>query len=292
MDASEALPIIPLHDLKRNTRALSAELRDAIQQVMAIGWYVLGPQIEKFEATFADYCGVRHCVTVANGTDALEIALRALGCGAGDEVVTVANCGMYSSAAIVAIGARPIFADINAATLTMDPVSLQTCLGPKTRAIIVTHLYGHIADMDGLTAVADANGLPIIEDCAQAHGAERNGRKAGAWGTIGCFSFYPTKDSARSATAARLLQITRHTRPKRAPFGNMAGSRNTSRNGRTGATAGLTKFKRRSCLPNCLTLIAGMHAGDPSSNGIEPQLAMLWACRIVRGATTSRIFVW
>jgi dTDP-4-amino-4,6-dideoxygalactose transaminase len=194
MVPSLELPVVPLNDLKRTTSTLRQEIRDAIGQVLASGWYLFGPQVANFESAFAAYCGVSHCISVANGTDALEIGLRALGCGPGDEVVTVANAGMYGSAAIVTVGAHPIFADIDPITMTMDRACLEVCLGPKTRAIIVTHLYGRLADIEAMEAIAQSRGIPIIEDCAQAHGAQRAGRKAGSWGALGCYSFYPTKN--------------------------------------------------------------------------------------------------
>jgi dTDP-4-amino-4,6-dideoxygalactose transaminase len=197
------IPVVPLQDLKRSTRALNQDLRNAIDQVLADSWYLLGSRVATFESAFAAYCGVSDCVSVANGTDALEIALRALGCGAGDEVTTVANAGMYGSAAIVAVGARPVFADIDPVTMTMDAHSLASVLGPRTRAIIVTHLYGRLADMAAL--VDRSRGVPIIEDCAQAHGAERGGRKAGGWGALGCYSFYPTKNLGALGDAGAIV---------------------------------------------------------------------------------------
>jgi dTDP-4-amino-4,6-dideoxygalactose transaminase len=185
---------VPLNDLRRWSSLNVDAIAGALRSVTERGWYILGPELSSFEAEFAAYCGVRHCIGVANGTDALEIALRALNVGVGDDVATVANAGMYGSGAIVAVGARPVFVDIDPLTMTMSAASLAERLTPRTRAIIVTHLYGKLADMDGLLAVAQARGLPVIEDCAQAHGARRAGQRAGAFGAIGCFSFYPTKN--------------------------------------------------------------------------------------------------
>jgi dTDP-4-amino-4,6-dideoxygalactose transaminase len=176
-----------------------------VAEVLASGWYVLGPTVSAFEAEFAAYNGVPHCVSVANGTDALELALRAVGCGPGREVVTVANAGMYAGTSILAVGARPVFADVEPATMTMDPRSLEQVIGRETAAVLVTHLYGQLADMARLLAVTRTNGVPLIEDCAQAHGAERGGRKAGAAGTIGCFSFYPTKNLGALGDGGALL---------------------------------------------------------------------------------------
>ena len=185
---------VPLNDLSRHWRVTEPLIRPAMERVLASGWFVLGPAVEAFQSDFAAYCGVSHCVGVANGTDALELALRALDCTAGDEVVTVANAGMYASAAIRAVGAMPRFVDIDPVRLTMAPAALEMALAVPVKAVVVTHLYGRLADMMELLAVADAHGVPVIEDCAQAHGASRGGRRAGAWGTVGCFSFYPTKN--------------------------------------------------------------------------------------------------
>jgi dTDP-4-amino-4,6-dideoxygalactose transaminase len=197
--------VVPLNDLRRQTDTLSAPIREAVDNVVAAGCYLFGPQVSAFEQEFGAYCGVPHCVSVANGTDALELALRALGCASGDEVVTVANAGMYSSAAILATGARPVFADIDPATMTMAPEALATCVSERTGAVIVTHLYGRLADIEALSAIARRRDVPLVEDCAQAHGAERDGRRAGAWGDIGCFSFYPTKNLGALGDAGALV---------------------------------------------------------------------------------------
>ena len=183
-----------MNDLRRQIDSMHEEISSTLTQVVAGGHYVLGPNVTAFENEFSAYCGVRHCVGVANGTDALELALRALNCGPGRDVITVANAGMYAAAAILAVGARPVFVDIDLETMTMSPASLASHIDSNTAAIVVTHLYGRIADMDGLITVAARHRVPIVEDCAQAHGAERAGRKAGSMGMVGCFSFYPTKN--------------------------------------------------------------------------------------------------
>lgn len=185
---------LTINDLGRHNRLLQVQLNAAVLRVMAGGWYILGPEVEAFEQEFAAYCGATHCVAVANGTDALELALRTLDVVAGSEVITIANAGMYSTAAILATGAQPVFVDIDPRTLTMDPEALRAAMGARTAAVIVTHLYGQMADLSELLAVTEPVGVPLIEDCAQAHGACWQGRRAGAWGTLGCFSFYPTKN--------------------------------------------------------------------------------------------------
>lgn len=186
--------MIPLNDLSRQDPALQAELLAAAQRVIASGWYILGPEVAAFETQWAAYCGVPHAISVANGTDALKIALRALDIGPDDDVITVANAGMYSTTAIRSCGARPVYAEIDRATLNLTPTGLAEALTPRTRAVIITHLYGRMADMPVLLDIARQAGLKVIEDCAQAHGARLHGRAAGSWGDVGCFSFYPTKN--------------------------------------------------------------------------------------------------
>ena len=187
------MPLL-INDIKRQNQALADELSKAIESVFERGWYILGPEVEAFEQEFASYCGVACCVSVANGTDALELAVRSLELGEGAFVATVANAGMYATTAIKQAGSRPLYVDVSAETMTMDPVALGSCISGNTGAVIVTHLYGQMAAITEIRDIARAAGVPLIEDCAQAHGAEIDGRKAGAWGTIGCFSFYPTKN--------------------------------------------------------------------------------------------------
>jgi dTDP-3-amino-2,3,6-trideoxy-4-keto-D-glucose/dTDP-3-amino-3,4,6-trideoxy-alpha-D-glucose/dTDP-2,6-dideoxy-D-kanosamine transaminase len=185
---------IPLNDLRRHGAALADTLQEAVREVIAGGHYILGPRVDRFEKAYAAYCGVAHAVGVGNGTDALELALKALGCAAGDEVLTVANAGGYATSAILSLGATPVYADIDPHTMLMSPETFSQAVTPKTRAVIVTHLFGLMADMPALCSLAAARGIAVIEDCAQAHGASIGGRKAGSWGAFGCFSFYPTKN--------------------------------------------------------------------------------------------------
>ncbi|HEY0329454.1 MAG TPA: DegT/DnrJ/EryC1/StrS family aminotransferase [Rhodopseudomonas sp.] len=187
-------PQVPLNDLKRHTEPVQTEILQAVSEVVGSGWFVLGRQVSAFEAEFAAYVGAAACIGVGNGTDALELALRAVGCGAGSEVVTVANAGMYASAAAVAIGATPVFADVDPVTLTMDPRSLEACIGERTKAIVATHLYGQMAAIELIADIGQRRGIPVVEDCAQAHGAKRGERQAGSFAAAACFSFYPTKN--------------------------------------------------------------------------------------------------
>ena len=178
----------PLHDL------LADEINAALLRAADSGWYILGPEVAAFEREFAAYHGVRHAVGVANGTDAIELALRAGDIGAGDEVITVAHTALATVAAIEATGAKPALADIEPETYTLCPQSARALVTPRTRAIVAVHLYGGLADMDALLDLAAAHDLLLIEDCAQAHGALYKGRKVGAMGAMGAFSFYPTKN--------------------------------------------------------------------------------------------------
>jgi aminotransferase EvaB len=185
---------IPLNDPKRQYLELKTEIDEAVGRVLNSGRYILGSEVEAFEKEFADYCGTRYCIGVANGTNALEIGLKALGISVGDEVITVANAGMYSTTAISAVGAVPVFAEIQPLTMTMDPNALAGVVTSRTRAVIITHLYGRMAHVDELVASAKKYNLAIIEDCAQAHGAQLNQKHAGSFGDVGCYSFYPTKN--------------------------------------------------------------------------------------------------
>jgi dTDP-3-amino-2,3,6-trideoxy-4-keto-D-glucose/dTDP-3-amino-3,4,6-trideoxy-alpha-D-glucose/dTDP-2,6-dideoxy-D-kanosamine transaminase len=183
-----------LNDLARHTLNLREPLLAAVTRVCDRGWFILGPELDAFEREFAEYCGVAHAVGVASGTDAIELALRALNVTAGDEVIVAANAGMYSTTALRAINAMPVFADVEEDHLNLDPAAVEAAITPKVRALVVTHLYGRMADMRSLRAIADRHGIALIEDCAQAHGARIDGRRAGAWGDAASFSFYPTKN--------------------------------------------------------------------------------------------------
>ncbi|MGA2027194.1 MAG: DegT/DnrJ/EryC1/StrS family aminotransferase [Syntrophobacteraceae bacterium] len=165
-----------------------------VKRVLDSHRYILGKEVAEFEREFAQYCGVANCVGVASGTDALELGLRALDVKAGEKVIVAANAGFYASAAVLLIGAIPHYVDIDPVTLTLSFERLQETLESNPKAIIVTHLYGQLADVEAVVEVAAKSDIPVIEDCAQAHGAKRNGKRAGSFGTIGSFSFYPTKN--------------------------------------------------------------------------------------------------
>ncbi|MGH8308680.1 MAG: DegT/DnrJ/EryC1/StrS family aminotransferase, partial [Steroidobacteraceae bacterium] len=181
-------------DLVAEMNELEPEITTALREVLASGQFILGPQSAAFETEFARHIGVAHAVAVANGTDALILALRAAGIGPGDAVVTPAFTFAATAEAIVHVGAMPVFADIDASSFNLDPASLEAAITPATRAVIVVHLYGQTADLPAISSVCERRGLMLIEDCAQAIGADFDGRHAGAWGALGCFSFYPTKN--------------------------------------------------------------------------------------------------
>ena len=186
--------MLAINDLSRLVRNERGRIMAAIARVVDRGWFVLGPELEAFETEFARYCGVAHAVGVANGTDAIELALRALGVACGNEVVVAANAGFYSTTALRAIGAQPVHADVDQRHLNIDPSAAAMAITPRTKAIIATHLYGRMADVTALRDLCSRHGLALLEDCAQAHGARRGGIVAGAWGNAAAFSFYPTKN--------------------------------------------------------------------------------------------------
>ena len=184
---------VPLSDPLREYHLLRDEFDAAYRRVMESGYYIMGREHDQFETELAAYCGVPHCIAVASGTDALELALKATGCGPGSEVITVANAGAYTTLSAIEVGATPVFADIDAETLTISPSSVAAALSDRTRAVVVTHLYGKLADVEGVRAAVGPD-VAIVEDCAQAHGAARGGRRAGSFGDVATFSFYPTKN--------------------------------------------------------------------------------------------------
>jgi len=194
--------MIPFIDLKRQYKEIEEEILSAIKKVFEKGRFILGEEVSVFEEEFSHYCGVRYGVGVDSGTDALQLALKAVGVGEGDEVITVAHSFIATALAISQTGAKPLFVDIDPETYTMDPNALEQFLRhrkkkgerQKIKAILPVHLYGHPAEMDAIMDIADRYQLTLIEDACQAHGAEYQGRKVGSFGLLSCFSFYPTKN--------------------------------------------------------------------------------------------------
>jgi len=197
--------MIPFLDLKRQHAALKTELMDAAERVLDSSAFVLGPDGRALEQELAQLCGARHGVGVGSGTDALRLALTALGVGAGDEVITPAFSFVASATTIVMAGARPVFVDVDHETLTLDVAAVERAVTPRTKVIMPVHLYGHPAAMDRITALARARGLAVLEDAAQAVGATWHGRPVGGWGDASCLSFYPTKNLGACGDAGMLL---------------------------------------------------------------------------------------
>lgn len=186
--------MIPAMNVTRQYQSIKEELDKAALSVLHSGQYILGKPVEDFENAFADYCGVKYAVGVGNGSDALVMALKACGVKAGDEVITSAMSYIATAEAIALSGAIPVFADNTGDTYTLDPLEVKKKLTDKTKAIIPVHLYGQCADMDPINEIAKANNLKVVEDAAQAAGAEYKGKKAGSLGDVGCISFFPTKN--------------------------------------------------------------------------------------------------
>src|SRR5215216_566194 len=171
-----------------------AAIEQAMQRVIERGWFVLGPELEAFEAEFATAAGARHAIGVGNGTDALSIALRAAGIGRGDEVITSPLSAAYTALAIMMAGARPVFADIDPDRLTIDPAKTESAVTPRTKAIMPVHIYGQAADMPALMDVAVRHRVLVVEYCCQAHLATCAGKPVGSFGAAAAYSFYPTKN--------------------------------------------------------------------------------------------------
>lgn len=183
----------------------AADIRAGIDRVIARGWFILGPELDAFEAEFAAAAGATHAVGVGTGTDAIALALRALGIGPGDEVITSPLSAAYSALAIMMAGATPVFADLDPDRLTLDPARVEAAITPRTRAILPVHLYGQPADMTQMEAIARRHNLTIVEDACQAHLATSEGRPVGTIGAAGAFSFYPTKNLGALGDAGAIV---------------------------------------------------------------------------------------
>jgi dTDP-4-amino-4,6-dideoxygalactose transaminase len=186
--------MIPFLDLGAAYRELKAEIDAAVHRVLDSGWYILGPEVEAFEAEWAAYCGAGHAVGLANGLDALILALRAVGVGPGDEVIVPSNTYIATWLAVTAVGARPVPVEPDRRTHNLDPARIAAAITPATRAVLPVHLYGQPADLDPILSIARQHGLAVVEDAAQAHGARYKGRRIGAHGDVVCWSFYPGKN--------------------------------------------------------------------------------------------------
>jgi dTDP-4-amino-4,6-dideoxygalactose transaminase len=196
---------IPLCDIQAQYRNLQTEIDEAVLRVLASGQVILGPEVTALEEEVARYCGVGHAVGCASGTDALLLAFQALGIGPGDEVILPPFTFFATAGTVCRSGARPVFADVDPATYNLDAHQVENKITERTRAICAVHLFGQCADMEPLWRVAERNGIPIIEDAAQALGAEYQGKRAGTLGAMGCFSFYPTKNLGACGDAGMVV---------------------------------------------------------------------------------------
>ena len=185
---------IPFLDLSAAYRELKTEINAAVSRVLESGWYILGPEVEAFESEWAAYCEAKHAVGLANGLDALTLALRALDIGPGDEVIVPSNTYIATWLAVTGVGATPVPVEPDVATHNIDPARIEAAITSRTRALLPVHLYGQPADMDPILDIASRHGLRVIEDAAQAHGARYKGKRIGAHGDIVCWSFYPGKN--------------------------------------------------------------------------------------------------
>jgi dTDP-4-amino-4,6-dideoxygalactose transaminase len=210
---------IPFVDLKRQYKEIGRRVEPAIERVLRSARYISGPQVARFEKEFAAYCGTKFAIGVSSGSDALLLALKMLGIGKDDEVITTPFTFVSTVDTILRCGARPVFADIRPDTLNIDPEQIRSKITSKTKAVIPVHMYGSICDMSAIRSAARQHGLKIIEDACQAHGAEYRGKRSGSLGTAGCFSFYPSKNlgacgdagmiTTNSATVYRTATVLR-----------------------------------------------------------------------------------
>jgi dTDP-4-amino-4,6-dideoxygalactose transaminase len=196
---------IPMLDLRAQFETIAPEIRAAIEEVLAAQQFVLGPQGDALEREIAEACGARYAVGLASGTEAIELGLHACGVKAGDEVIVPAFTFIATGSAVSALGARPVFADIEPASFNLDPDQIEARITPRTRAIVAVHLFGLAANMDPILAVAEKHGIPVIEDNAQSFGATYRGRKTGSMGRLGCLSFYPSKNLGAYGDAGMIV---------------------------------------------------------------------------------------
>jgi len=196
---------VPYLDLKTQYAAIRDEVQAALMQVCESQLFAQGPPTKAFEKEFADYCEVRHCVTLNSGNSALHLAMRCLDIGPGDEVITTPYTFIAPAWAISYVGAKPVFADIDPVRRTLDPAKLEKAITPATKAVIVVHIFGMPADMDAINAIAKKHKLAVVEDAAQAHGARYKGKRVGQFGAMSCYSFYPTKNLAAFGEGGALL---------------------------------------------------------------------------------------
>ena len=197
--------MILMNDFKAEPEDLRVAELAALDRVLRSGWYVLGNEVKAFESTWAERCGLAYAVGVGNGMDAIEIGLRALGIGEGDEVITTPMTAFATVLAIIRAGATPVLADIDPDSALLDPGSVERCISPRTKAVLLVHLYGQMRQMERWVALCEKHGIAILEDCAQSHLAKWNGKVAGSFGRFGAYSFYPTKNLGALGDAGALV---------------------------------------------------------------------------------------
>lgn len=197
--------MVPIFDYLRALDDYEQDMLEAVRRVLRSGRLILGPETEAFEHEFAEACGVQHCIGVTSGTDALYVALRTLGVGAGDEVITVANTCVPTIAAVRMTGATPVFVDIDESTCMMNPALTEAAITNKTKAVLPVHLWGMAADLEALVGIAEHRKIALVEDCAQSFGTLFRGSQTGTFGAAGCFSFYPTKNLGAFGDAGAIV---------------------------------------------------------------------------------------
>jgi dTDP-4-amino-4,6-dideoxygalactose transaminase len=288
---------VPLSDLRAQYAKIGPQVMAAIAEVVENASFILGPKTAQFEADFARYCGTKHCVGVNSGTSALHVALICAGVGRGDEVITVPMTFIATSWAISYCGAKPVFVDVDPATCTMDPNLLERAITPRTKAILPVHLYGQAADMQAIMDIANRHGIPVVEDCAQAHGASYRGLGVGTFGICGCFSFYPGKNLGAfgeagavitndDAIAARLRALRDHAQRQRYHHSEIG--YNYRMDGMQGAVLGVKLHHlerwteaRRTFAQRYLSLLAGLPLQLPAA---MPERRHVWHLFVVRHA--------
>lgn len=211
---------VPFVSFRPMERELDADLRAAFERVYRRSWYIEGEEDQAFEQAFAEYCGAAHCVGCGNGLDALMLALKALGVGAGDEVIVPSNTFIATALAVTYTGATPVFVEPDIRTYNIDPARIEAALTPRTKAVMPVHLYGQPADMDPILAIAKKHGLYVVEDCAQAHGASYKGKLIGTFGDAAGFSFYPGKNLGALGDAGAAVTNSRELADKLRALGN------------------------------------------------------------------------
>jgi len=197
--------MIPMNAFQAEPESLRIAELAAVERVLRSGWYVLGQEVKAFETEWAARCGIAHAAGVGNGMDAIEIGLRSLGIGAGDEVITTPMTAFATVLAIIRAGATPVLADIDPDTALLDPQSVERCIAPRTKAVLLVHLYGQVRDMERWLDLCNAHGIALLEDCAQSHLAMWDGRVAGSFGRFGAYSFYPTKNLGAIGDAGAIV---------------------------------------------------------------------------------------